>query len=135
MLEQAKEGWLSKNDPDIVGGRMRMLQSYLQAALRFADHPAVERTVGEFLLKSGKVSNEICSSYLTTPMLIGPWRWQEPEWVPDPDDPEQVLNAIDDYKRLRTQMIAGLFAAGSITETERDQMHEKLDQVFGKACL
>ena len=42
VLEQAKEGWLSKNDPEFVAGRKRMLQSYLRAALRFADHHAVE---------------------------------------------------------------------------------------------
>ena len=45
VLEQAKEGWLSKNDPEFVAGRKRMLQSYLRAALRFADHHAVEEQV------------------------------------------------------------------------------------------
>jgi hypothetical protein len=73
ILRRASGGWLSsKNNPEMVANRAKMLTSYLRGALRFADHPRVQGVLATFAM-TADAADEL--------------------WEPDPDDPNQLIGA------------------------------------------
>ena len=106
ILEKADGGWFGKNNPDEVANRIRMLNSYLRGAMRFAEHERVHEALASFVLNGSK----------------------EADWTPDPDDPNQVIDTIEEEADGRKKMIEQLFSSQSISAAERDDMIEKLEK-------
>lgn len=115
ILEKAEGskafGWFGKNSPDEVANRIKMLNSYLRGCIRFAEHERVHEALASFVLNASK----------------------EAEWTPDPNDPSQMADTIEEEAHGRRKMIEDLYRSSSITAEERDVMLESLhkDTEFG----
>jgi hypothetical protein len=109
ILEKANGGWFGKNSPEEVANRIKMLNSYLRGCIRFAEHERVHEALASFVLNGSK----------------------EAEWTPDPNDPNQVIETIEEEEEGRKKMIEELYNTSSITAEERDVMLESLNKDTG----
>lgn len=109
ILEKANGGWFGKNSPEEVANRIKMLNSYLRGCIRFAEHERVHESLASFVLNASK----------------------EAEWTPDPNDPNQVIDTIEEEADGRRKMIEDLYRSSSITEEERNVMLESLNKDTG----
>lgn len=109
ILEKANGGWFGKNSPEEVANRIKMLNSYLRGCVRFAEHERVHEALASFVLNASR----------------------EAEWTPDPNDPNQVIDTIEEEADGRKKMIEDLYRSSSITAEERDVMLESLNKDKG----
>jgi hypothetical protein len=109
ILEKANGGWFGKNSPEEVANRIKMLNSYLRGCVRFAEHERVHESLASFVLNASK----------------------EAEWTPDPNDPNQVIDTIEEEADGRRKMIEDLYRSSSISEEERDVMLQSLNKDTG----
>ena len=109
ILEKANGGWFGKNSPEEVANRIKMLNSYLRGCVRFAEHERVHEALASFVLNAST----------------------EAEWTPDPNDPNQVIETIEEEADGRRKMIEDLYKSSSITAEERDVMLESLNKDTG----
>ena len=100
ILEKANGGWFGKNSPEEVANRITMLNSYLRGCMRFAEHERVHEALASFVLNGSA----------------------EAEWEPDPNDPNQVIDTIEEEADGRKKMIEELYRSSSISAEERDVM-------------
>ena len=109
ILEKANGGWFGKNSPEEVANRIKMLNSYLRGCMRFAEHERVHEALASFVLNGST----------------------EAEWTPDPNDPNQVIDTIEEEADGRKKMIEDLYISSSISAEERDVMLGALSKDTG----
>jgi hypothetical protein len=101
ILRKASGSWLaSKNSPEMVERRSKMLTSYLRGAMQFGGHDRVQEAITSFAVTGSK----------------------EEIWEPDPDDPNQVIDTIEETADMRKNMVDSLYESHSISAEERDEM-------------